>query len=124
MVDECHATGVFGANGRGTPDMYGVKVDIINSTLGKALGRSYYQWRLIQWIYSFCCGIYCHVDCTSVSGGATGGYTAASSDIIEVMRQKARPYLFSNSVAPSVVGASQVGFIQEQRGDIWSSGRL
>ncbi|EER01838.1 delta-aminolevulinic acid synthetase, putative [Perkinsus marinus ATCC 50983] len=80
MVDECHATGVFGANGRGTPDMYGVKVDIINSTLGKALG------------------------------GATGGYTAASSDIIEVMRQKARPYLFSNSVAPSVVGASQVAF--------------
>ncbi|KAF4651934.1 hypothetical protein FOL47_011345 [Perkinsus chesapeaki] len=80
MVDECHATGVFGANGRGTPDMFGVKVDIINSTLGKALG------------------------------GATGGYTAASSDIIEVMRQKARPYLFSNSVAPSVVGASQVAF--------------
>ena len=76
MIDECHATGVLGKTGRGTPEYFGVKVDIINSTLGKALG------------------------------GGTGGYTAGSSDVIELLRQKARPYLFSNSVAPAIVGAS------------------
>lgn len=76
MVDECHATGVFGHHGKGTPDLFGVKVDIINSTLGKALG------------------------------GGTGGYTAASKEIVDILRQKSRPYLFSNSIPPPVVGAS------------------
>ena len=76
MVDECHGTGVFGAMGKGTPDLFGVKVDVINSTLGKALG------------------------------GGTGGYTAASKEIVDLLRQKSRPYLFSNSIPPPVVGAS------------------
>ena len=76
MVDECHGTGVFGAQGRGTPDLFGVKVDVINSTLGKALG------------------------------GGTGGYTTASKAIVDLLRQKSRPYLFSNSIPPPVVGAS------------------
>lgn len=78
FVDECHATGFFGATGVGTPEHFGVveKVDIINSTLGKALG------------------------------GATGGYSTGRKEIIGMLRQKARPYLFSNSMAPSVVGAS------------------
>jgi glycine C-acetyltransferase len=78
FVDECHATGVFGKNGRGTPEYYGVEgeIDIINSTLGKALG------------------------------GGTGGYTTGSQEVVDVLRQKGRPYLFSNSIAPSIVGAS------------------
>jgi glycine C-acetyltransferase len=76
MVDECHGTGVFGSHGRGTPDMFNVKVDIINSTLGKALG------------------------------GGTGGYTTASREVVDLLRQKSRPYLFSNSIPPPVVGAS------------------
>ena len=78
FVDDCHATGFFGATGRGTDEHTGTRgrVHIINSTLGKALG------------------------------GATGGYTAASREVVDVLRNKARPYLFSNSVAPSVVGAS------------------
>jgi glycine C-acetyltransferase len=73
---------VFGDSGRGTPEYFGVegKIDIINSTLGKALG------------------------------GGTGGYTSGHQAIIDVLRQKARPYLFSNSVAPSVVGASLEAF--------------
>jgi len=78
FVDEAHATGVFGKHGRGTPEYYGLegKIDVINSTLGKALG------------------------------GATGGYTAASAEVVDVLRNKGRPYLFSNSVAPAVVNAS------------------
>lgn len=78
FVDECHATGFFGKTGRGTPEYFGVtnEIDIVNSTLGKALG------------------------------GATGGYTTGRKEVIDILRQKARPYLFSNSVAPSVVGAS------------------
>lgn len=78
MIDECHATGFMGKTGRGTPEHFGVhgKVNIINSTLGKALG------------------------------GATGGYTAGPRDAIDMLRQKSRPYLFSNTVAPAVVGAS------------------
>ena len=76
MVDECHGTGVLGHQGRGTPDLFKVKVDVINSTLGKALG------------------------------GGTGGYTAASRNIVDILRQKSRPYLFSNSIPPPVVGAS------------------
>lgn len=78
FIDECHATGVFGKTGKGTPEYFGLEgeIDIINSTLGKAMG------------------------------GGTGGYTSARQYIVDVLRQKARPYLFSNSVAPSVIGAS------------------
>lgn len=78
FIDECHATGMFGKTGRGTSEYCGTegRVHIINSTLGKALG------------------------------GATGGYTAGSTELVTLLRQRARPYLFSNSVAPSVVGAS------------------
>ncbi|GAQ87080.1 2-amino-3-ketobutyrate coenzyme A ligase [Klebsormidium nitens] len=78
FVDDCHATGFLGATGRGTDEYCGVqgKVDIINSTLGKALG------------------------------GATGGYTTGRKDVVDILRQKARPYLFSNTLAPSVAAAS------------------
>jgi glycine C-acetyltransferase len=78
LIDECHATGFMGKTGKGTPEHFGVhgKVNIINSTLGKALG------------------------------GATGGYTTGPKDAIDMLRQKSRPYLFSNTVAPAVVGAS------------------
>ena len=76
FIDECHATGFMGPQGRGTDTHFGVRVDIINSTLGKALG------------------------------GGTGGYTSGSQEIIDTLRQKARPYLFSNSLAPAMVGAS------------------
>ena len=80
MVDECHATGVLGNQGKGTPDLLNVQVDIVNSTLGKALG------------------------------GGTGGYTTASKEVVEILRQKSRPYLFSNSIPPPVVGASLKAF--------------
>ncbi len=78
MIDECHAAGFLGATGRGTPELCGVmgKVDIITGTLGKALG------------------------------GAMGGYTTGRKAIIEMLRQRSRPYLFSNSLAPTIVGAS------------------
>ncbi|KAG9414889.1 hypothetical protein AC1031_008304 [Aphanomyces cochlioides] len=78
FIDECHATGIFGATGRGSDEYCGVRgrIDIINSTLGKALG------------------------------GGTGGYTTGRQQVIDILRQRARPYLFSNSVAPAVVGAS------------------
>jgi glycine C-acetyltransferase len=78
MVDECHAAGFIGATGIGTPEAKGVmgRVDIITGTLGKALG------------------------------GAMGGYTTAKKEIIELLRQRSRPYLFSNSLAPAIVGAS------------------
>lgn len=78
MVDECHAAGFIGATGRGTPELCGVlgRIDIITGTLGKALG------------------------------GAMGGYTTGRKAIIEMLRQRSRPYLFSNSLAPSIVGAS------------------
>ena len=78
MVDECHAAGFLGTHGRGSLEAKGVmgRVDIITGTLGKALG------------------------------GAMGGYTTASKPIIEMLRQRSRPYLFSNSLAPSIVGAS------------------
>ena len=78
MIDECHATGILGPNGRGTDELLGVhgKIDIINSTLGKALG------------------------------GASGGYTAGPKEIVDLLRQKSRPYLFSNTLAPPVVGAA------------------
>ena len=78
MVDDSHAVGFVGPNGRGTPEKFGVsdRVDILTGTLGKALG------------------------------GASGGYVAARQQIVDVLKQRARPYLFSNSVAPAVAGAS------------------
>lgn len=77
MTDECHSAGFIGKTGRGVPEHFGVmdKVDIITGTLGKALG------------------------------GAMGGYTTGKKEIIEMLRQRSRPYLFSNSLAPSIVGA-------------------
>jgi glycine C-acetyltransferase len=77
-IDECHASGFMGATGRGTHEYRGVygKVDIITGTLGKALG------------------------------GASGGFTSARREVIDLLRQRSRPYLFSNTVAPSIVGAS------------------
>ena len=78
MTDECHAAGFIGKTGRGVPELCGVhgEIDIVTGTLGKALG------------------------------GAMGGYTTGRKEIIEMLRQKSRPYLFSNSLAPSIVGAS------------------
>ncbi len=78
MIDECHATGFIGDTGRGTLEEKGVmgRVDIITGTLGKALG------------------------------GAMGGYTTGNKEVIEMLRQRSRPYLFSNSLAPAIVGAS------------------
>jgi glycine C-acetyltransferase len=78
MVDDSHAVGFVGARGRGTPELHGVtdRVDIVTGTLGKALG------------------------------GASGGYTSGRREIIDLLRQRSRPYLFSNSVAPAVAGAS------------------
>jgi glycine C-acetyltransferase len=97
MIDECHASGFLGETGRGTPELCGVqgRIGIINNTLGKALG------------------------------GATGGYTTGPKEVIQLLRQKSRPYLFSNTITPAVVGASfevfrllsasneQVGKLQE-----------
>ena len=78
MIDECHATGFIGKTGRGTLEEKGVmgRIDIITGTLGKAMG------------------------------GAMGGYTTGKKEIIELLRQRSRPYLFSNSLAPAIVGAS------------------
>jgi glycine C-acetyltransferase len=78
MVDECHASGFMGKTGRGTHEYRGVmgRIDIITGTLGKALG------------------------------GASGGFTSGRKEIIEILRQRSRPYLFSNTLAPSITGAS------------------
>jgi glycine C-acetyltransferase len=78
MLDDCHATGFIGKTGRGTHELNNVmgRVDIITGTLGKALG------------------------------GAMGGFTSGRKEIIDMLRQKSRPYLFSNSLAPAIVGAS------------------
>jgi glycine C-acetyltransferase len=78
MVDECHSSGFLGKTGRGTHEYRGVmgKIDIITGTLGKALG------------------------------GASGGFTSGKKEVIEMLRQRSRPYLFSNTLAPSIVGAS------------------
>jgi glycine C-acetyltransferase len=78
MVDDCHATGFMGPQGRGTPAHAGVKVDIMTGTFGKALG------------------------------GALGGYIAGPQPVIDLLRQRARPYLFSNALPPAVVGAALV----------------
>ncbi len=78
MIDECHSTGFIGKTGRGTHEYRNVmgRVDIITGTLGKALG------------------------------GASGGFTSGRKEIIEMLRQRSRPYLFTNTLAPSIVGAS------------------
>ncbi len=78
MIDECHATGFMGKNGRGTHEYRNVmdRIDIVTGTYGKALG------------------------------GASGGFTAARKEIVDMLRQRSRPYLFSNTLAPSIVGAS------------------
>ncbi len=78
MVDDSHATGFIGKTGRGTPEHHGVqgKIDVVTSTLGKALG------------------------------GAAGGFTAARREIVEILRQRSRPYLFSNTLPPPIVGAA------------------
>jgi glycine C-acetyltransferase len=78
MVDDSHASGFIGKTGRGTPEHFGVqaKVDVMTSTLGKALG------------------------------GAAGGFTTGKKEIVELLRQRSRPYLFSNSIAPAIAGAS------------------
>jgi glycine C-acetyltransferase len=82
MVDDSHATGFIGPTGRGTPEEFGVlsRIDVLTSTLGKALG------------------------------GASGGFTTGRREIIELLRQRSRPYLFSNTVAPAIVGASLAVF--------------
>ena len=78
MVDDCHATGFIGPNGRGTPELYNVqsRIDLLTGTLGKALG------------------------------GASGGYTSGRKELIGWLRQRSRPYLFSNTIAPMIAGAS------------------
>uniref|UniRef100_A0A7N9CZM1 Glycine C-acetyltransferase n=1 Tax=Macaca fascicularis TaxID=9541 RepID=A0A7N9CZM1_MACFA len=82
FVDECHATGFLGPTGRGTDELLGVmdQVTIINSTLGKALGGASGPWR--------------------------GGYTTGPEPLVSLLRQRARPYLFSNSLPPAVVGCA------------------
>jgi glycine C-acetyltransferase len=89
MVDDCHAHGFMGAKGRGTPEHCGVlgRVDIITGTLGKALG------------------------------GAMGGFTAAKKPVIDMLRQRSRPYLFSNSLAPAIAGASLKALDMVEQGD-------
>ena len=101
MVDDCHSTGFVGATGRGTHEHCGVmgRVDIITGTLGKALG------------------------------GASGGYTAASAKVVDWLRQRSRPYLFSNTLAPVIAGASLTVFdlLDDEgdalRGRLWENAR-
>jgi glycine C-acetyltransferase len=90
VVDDSHATGVLGKQGRGTPDHFGVaaRVDLLTSTLGKALG------------------------------GATGGFTTGHKEIIELLRQRSRPYLFSNSLPPMIAAASKKAVELVARGDV------
>lgn len=89
MVDDCHATGFLGAGGRGSPEYCGVegRVDILTGTLGKALG------------------------------GAMGGFTCARQEVVDMLRQRSRPYLFSNSLAPPLVGASLKAIEMAKIGD-------
>jgi glycine C-acetyltransferase len=87
MVDDCHASGFIGPEGRGTPARAGVKVDILTSTLGKALG------------------------------GSAGGFIAAPKPIVDLMRQRARPYLFSNALPPPIVAGSLKAIDLAEAGD-------
>lgn len=89
MVDDCHATGFMGEKGRGSAEHCGVLggVDILTGTLGKALG------------------------------GAMGGFTCAAQPVVDILRQRSRPYLFSNSLAPSIVGGSLLAIEMAERGD-------
>ena len=88
MVDDSHAIGFIGANGAGTPELFGVRdrVDILSGTLGKALG------------------------------GASGGYISAHQEIVDLLRQRARPYLFSNSIPPTVVAGSLIALVLVAKG--------
>jgi glycine C-acetyltransferase len=101
MVDDSHAVGFVGPTGRGTPELYGLqeRVDIVTGTLGKALG------------------------------GASGGYTSGRREIVELLRQRSRPYLFSNSVAPPIVAASlavleRIEKTTELRDRLWENTRF
>jgi len=87
MVDDCHATGFMGPKGAGTPAHFGLSVDILTGTLGKALG------------------------------GGIGGYVAASQPVVDMLRQRARPYLFSNSLPPAVAAASLAALDLVEAGD-------
>jgi glycine C-acetyltransferase len=87
MVDDCHATGFIGPQGRGTPSRSGIKVDIITGTLGKALG------------------------------GSAGGFVAAAKPIVDMLRQRSRPYLFSNALPPPIVGAAIQAIEMAKKGD-------
>ena len=87
MVDDCHATGFVGPQGRGTPHRAGVKVDILTGTFGKALG------------------------------GAAGGYVAASQPVVDLLRQRARPYLFSNALPPAIVSSANKAIDLAEAGD-------
>lgn len=87
MVDDCHATGFIGPQGRGTPALAGVRADILTGTLGKALG------------------------------GAIGGYIAGPQPVIDLLRQRARPYLFSNSLPPAIVAAGIEAIRMVEQGD-------
>lgn len=89
MVDDSHATGVIGATGRGTPDHFGVadRIDIVTSTLGKTLG------------------------------GATGGFTTGSANIVDLLRQRSRPYLFSNALPPAVAAGALQALALVKEGD-------
>lgn len=89
MVDDCHATGLLGPDGRGTPALAGVadRIDIVSSTLGKALG------------------------------GGMGGFIAAQKNVTDLLRQRARPYLFSNALAPALLGGAQAALALVRQGD-------
>jgi glycine C-acetyltransferase len=87
LVDDCHATGFIGPQGRGTPARAGIKVDILTGTLGKALG------------------------------GSAGGYIAAAKPIVDLMRQRSRPYLFSNALPPPIVAAAIKAIDLAEQGD-------
>ena len=87
MVDDCHATGFMGPKGQGTPTHFGVRADILTGTLGKALG------------------------------GALGGYIAGPQEVVDLLRQRARPYLFSNALPPAVVAAGLAALDLVEQGD-------